>query len=172
MNKDAQKFCARLGQLRLARSIHESHWSDCYRFGAPERQQNFTSTSDNKGQRETERADLFDSTAADAVQVLVSMIMNGVTPSNAIWFKAVPDGVDDLSELTEGERWLEDVCQFIWRNIHAANFDSESFETVTDVAVAGWGFSIPILIVMLAVVMSLSLGIRGTVLLVQHVLMA
>ena len=139
MNKDAQKFCARLGQLRLARSIHESHWSDCYRFGAPERQQNFTSTSDNKGQRETERADLFDSTAADAVQVLVSMIMNGVTPSNAIWFKAVPDGVDDLSELTEGERWLEDVCQFIWRNIHAANFDSESFETVTDVAVAGWG---------------------------------
>lgn len=139
MNKDAQKFCARLGQLRLARAIHESHWSDCYRFGAPERQQNFTSMTENNGQREKERADLYDSTAADAVQVLVSMIMNGVTPANAIWFKAQPDGIDDLAELTEGERWLEDVCQFLWRNIHAANFDSESFETTTDIVTAGWG---------------------------------
>jgi len=67
------------------------------------------------------------------------MIMNGVTPANAIWFKAQPDGVDDLSVLTEGERWLEDAAQFMWRNIHAANFDSESFETVTDIVTAGWG---------------------------------
>lgn len=139
MNKDAQKFCRRLGQLRLERVMYESHWSECYKFGAPERQQNFSSTTDNKGQRENERADLYDSTAADSVQVLTSMIMSGVTPANAIWFKAQPDGIDDLSELTEGERWLEDVCQFIWRNIHAANFDSESYETVTDVVTAGWG---------------------------------
>ena len=139
MNKDAQKFCRRLGQLRLERAMYESHWSECYKFGAPERQQNFSSTTDNKGQRENERADLYDSTAADSVQVLTSMIMSGVTPANAIWFKAQPDGIDDLSELTEGERWLEDVCQFIWRNIHAANFDSESYETVTDVVTAGWG---------------------------------
>ncbi len=139
MNKDAHKFCRRLGQLRLERSIYESHWSECYKFGAPERQQNFSSTSDNKGQRDNERADLYESTAADSIQVLASMIMSGVTPANAIWFKAQPDGIDDLSELTEGERWLEDVCQFIWRNIHAANFDSESYETVTDIVTAGWG---------------------------------
>ncbi|ONN50967.1 phage head-tail adapter protein [Acinetobacter genomosp. 33YU] len=139
MDNGAQKFCRRLGQLRLERAIHESHWSECYKFGAPERQQNFSSTTDNKGQRENERADLYDSTAADSVQVLTSMIMSGVTPANSIWFKAQPDGIDNLSELTEGERWLEDVCQFIWRNIHAANFDSESFETVTDIVTAGWG---------------------------------
>ncbi|WP_284081656.1 portal protein [Acinetobacter nosocomialis] len=139
MDKGAQKFCRRLGQLRLERAIHESHWSECYKFGAPERQQNFSSTADNKGQRENDRADLYDSTAADSVQVLTSMIMSGVTPANSIWFKAQPDGIDNLAELTEGERWLEDVCQFIWRNIHAANFDSESFETVTDIVTAGWG---------------------------------
>mgnify|MGYP001609067035 FL=1 len=139
MNKDARKFVARLSQLKSARSQYESHWADCYKYGAPERQQNFSSSSDTKGQRETERADLYDSTAADALQVLVSMIMNGVTPANAIWFKAQPDGVDDISVLTEGERWLEDAAQFMWRNIHAANFDSESFETVTDIVTAGWG---------------------------------
>lgn len=139
MQKDARKFCARLSQLRSARAQYESHWAECYKYGAPERQQNFSSSSGTKSQRETERADLFDSTAADSLQVLVSMIMNGVTPANAIWFKAQPDGIDDLSVLTEGERWLEDVAQFMWRNIHAANFDSESFETVTDVVTAGWG---------------------------------
>ena len=138
MENDARKYCTRLGQLKAARAQYESHWAECYRFGAPERQQSFAG-SDVKNQRETERADLYDSTAADSVQVLVSMIMNGVTPANAIWFKAQPDGIDDLSEVTEGERWLEDVCQFMWRNIHAANFDSESFETMTDVVTAGWG---------------------------------
>ncbi|MFX9939076.1 portal protein, partial [Acinetobacter baumannii] len=84
------KFCRRLGQLRLERAIHESHWSESYKFGAPEPQQNFSSTADNKGQRENDRADLYDSTAADSVQVLTSMIMSGVTPANSIWFKAQP----------------------------------------------------------------------------------
>ncbi len=139
MNLDAQKYCARFGQLKMARAIHESHWADCYKYGAPERQQNFSSTQSNQSQRQDDRINLYDSTASDSIQVLVSMIMNGVTPSNAIWFKAQPDGIDDLSVLTEGERWLEDVCQFMWRNIHAANFDSESFETITDVVTAGWG---------------------------------
>ena len=139
MNLDAQKYCARFGQLKMARAIHESHWADCYKYGAPERQQNFSSTQSNQSQRQDDRINLYDSTASDSVQVLVSMIMNGVTPSNAIWFKAQPDGINDLSVLTEGERWLEDVCQFMWRNIHAANFDSESFETITDVVTAGWG---------------------------------
>lgn len=140
MMANAQQLCTRLDQLKAARVNYEAHWYECYRYGAPERQQCFSSNyvTDNKAQ-ERQRAELFDSTAADAVQVLVSMIMNGVTPSNAIWFKAQPDGIDDLTELTEGERWLEDVCQFMWRNIHAANFDSESYETITDVVTAGWG---------------------------------
>ena len=117
MQNDARKFCARLEHLKAARSQYESHWSECYKYGAPERQQSF-SGSDVKGQRENERVELYDSTAADSIQILVSMIMNGVTPANAVWFKAQPDGIDDLSEVTEGERWLEDVCQFMfskWR---------------------------------------------------------
>ena len=103
MENDARVYCARLDQLKSARSMFEAHWAECYRYGAPERQQSFSS-AEVKNQRETERADLYDSTAADSIQVLVSMIMNGVTPANSIWFKAQPDGIDDLAELTEGER--------------------------------------------------------------------
>lgn len=135
----AQQLCSRLGQMKLSRSIYESHWSDCYKYGAPERQQSFSTTQSQKSQREQERAELVDSTAAESIQLLVSMIMSGVTPANTIWFQATPDGMDDISHITDGERWLEEVCQFMWRNIHAANFDSEAFETITDVSVAGWG---------------------------------
>ena len=135
---NADQLCSRLSQLKSARSTHESHWRDCYQYGAPERQQAFGGGISGK-ERETQRADLFDSTASEAVQLLVASIMSGVTPSNALWFKAVPDGMDDVAEMTEGERWLESVCNFMWRNIHAANFDSEAPETVTDVTVAGWG---------------------------------
>ena len=43
------------------------------------------------------------------------MIMNGVTPANSIWFKAQPDGIDDLAELTEGEDsdiyWYEGLSE-------------------------------------------------------------
>lgn len=138
MNNLTVQMCQRHGQMKLQRSMHESHWRECYKFGAPERQQSFDG-GEIGSTRETERADLFDSTAAESVQLLVASIMSGVTPSNALWFKAVPDGVDDITEVTEGERWLEAVCQFMWRNIHAANFDSEAPETVTDVTVAGWG---------------------------------
>lgn len=136
-----EQLCNRLSQLKSVRSRHEHHWRECYKFGAPERQQSFSGANagEYSKERESQRADLFDSTAAGSVQLLVASIMSGVTPSNALWFEAVPNGVDDPSELDEGERWLEDVCNFIFRNIHAANFDSEAPETVTDVTVAGWG---------------------------------
>ncbi|WP_353170883.1 portal protein [Acinetobacter rudis] len=133
------QLCSRLSQLKSARSTYESHWRECYQFGAPERQQSFSGSAVMGKERETQRADLFDSTAAESVQLLVASIMSGVTPSNALWFEAVPDGIDDPTDLNDGERWLEDVCNFIFRNIHAANFDSEAPETVTDVTVAGWG---------------------------------
>ena len=135
---NAVQLCQRFTQLKTARAVHESHWRDCYKYGAPERQQSFDG-GEVVNTRETERAELYDSTASEAVQILVASIMSGVTPSNALWFKAVPDGMDDPSELTDGERWLEQVCNFMWRNIHASNFDSESPETITDVVVAGWG---------------------------------
>lgn len=135
---DATQLCKRLGELKTARAVHESHWSDCYRFGAPERQQSFGG-DDPRSKRQVERAELLDSTAAEAVQLLASSIVSGTTPANAQWFKAAPDGMDDAADLTDGERWLEQVCQFLWRNIHAGNFDNEAPDTVIDVTTIGHG---------------------------------
>ncbi|MGA4743443.1 portal protein [Acinetobacter junii] len=138
MSDQVAKLCKRLGELKAERSRFESQWTECYRYAAPERQQSFIG-DDVTESRKTQRAELLDSTLEEATQLLVSSIISGTTPANALWFKAVPDGVDDPSELTDGEQWLDVTAQFIWRNIHGANFDSEIFDLVTDCVVAGWG---------------------------------
>ncbi|MCH7307819.1 portal protein [Acinetobacter sp. NIPH 1852] len=138
MSETVARLCKRLSELKAERTRLESHWSECYRFAAPERQQSFIG-DDLTDTRKTQRAELLDSTLAEATQLLVSSIISGTTPANALWFKAVPDGVDDPAELTNGEKWLDEVCQFIWRNIHGANYDSEIFDLVLDCVVAGWG---------------------------------
>lgn len=134
----ANRICKRLGELRAERSKYESHWTECFKYGAPERQHCFSGDFDTDANNQKQRADLLDSTAADAVTQFVSNIISGTTPANAIWFNALPDGVDDPSVLTEGEQWLDFVCQFIWRNIHGANYDSVSSDLITDFICAGW----------------------------------
>ncbi|WP_284085114.1 portal protein [Acinetobacter haemolyticus] len=138
MSELVARLCKRLSELKSERTRLEPHWSECYRFAAPERQQSFIG-DDLTDTRKTQRAELLDSTLSEATQLLVSSIISGTTPANALWFKAVPDGVDDPAELTDGEKWLDEVCQFIWRNIHGANYDSEIFDLVLDCVVAGWG---------------------------------
>lgn len=133
---DIAAVVRRLSALKTERQRHEQHWSDCYRYGCPERAQGFSGSDVDRKQA---RADLYDSTASGSVQLLVSSIMSGTTPPSSVWFKAVPAGHDD-DETTDngGERWLESATHFIWRNIHASNFDSEAFEATTDGVVAGW----------------------------------
>jgi hypothetical protein len=138
MNDLANRICKRLGELRAERAKYEPHWTECYKYGAPERQQSFSGGGGLAGIREKQRADLLDSTASEAVLKIVATLIAGTTPANAQWFKAVPDGVDDPAVLTDGEHWLEQVCQFIFRNIHGANFDSENFDQMVDFVVAGW----------------------------------
>lgn len=139
MSGRASQICKRLGELRAERAKYEAHWTECYKYGAPERQQCFSGSSGTEGTREKQRADLLDSTAAESILIFVSNLIAGTTPANAIWFKAVPDGMDDQAELTPGEHWLEQVAQFLFRNIHGANFDSEIYDMIIDFAVAGWG---------------------------------
>lgn len=134
---DIAKTCIqRLQEMKAERQCFEQEWRECYEMAAPERLPDFDGVKEDT---KRVRAKLFDTTGADATQVLASSIVSGTTPANAIWFKAVPDGVDDQGEITEGERWLDNACRTMWRNIHGSNFDSEIPDTVLDSIVAGWG---------------------------------
>lgn len=135
----AALLCKRLGELKALRSPFEAHWGECYKYGAPERQQAFNGESGTFHTAKNDRVKLIDSTASEAIlNSMVPSLISGTTPANAIWFKAVPDGMDDPTVLTGGEQWLEQSCQFVWRNIHGANFDSEVIDYFTDWSVAGW----------------------------------
>ncbi|WP_191112926.1 portal protein [Acinetobacter lwoffii] len=137
---NAQQILRRLSQLKSDRIKHENHWKDCYKYCSPERQQSFQAVSATALQQERKqaRSDLFDTTAVEGIQLLVSSIVSGTTSPVSLWFKSIPSGVDTPSKLTLGEQWLNLVDNFIFRNIHSSNFDSEVTDFLTDLVVAGW----------------------------------
>lgn len=137
---NAPQLIKRLSQLKSERIKHESHWKDCYKYGNPERQQSWTDVSQTslETERSTARKELYDSTAVEAINLLVSSIISGTTNPTTKWFKAIPSGLDTPNNMTQGEQWLDLVSDFMFRNIHSSNFDSEISDYITDLVVAGW----------------------------------
>ncbi|MEB6558762.1 portal protein [Acinetobacter baumannii] len=137
---NAQQILKRLSQLKSERIKHETTWKDCYTYCAPERQQSFQDVSATglEQERKQARNELYDTTACEGIQLLTSSVYSGTTSPVSLWFKSVPSGIDTPSQLTEGEQWLETVDNFIFRNIHSSNFDSEIVDFLTDLIVAGW----------------------------------
>ena len=137
---NAQQILKRLSQLKSERIKHEATWKDCYKYCAPERQQSFQDVAATglETERKTARNELYDTTACEGIQLLTSSVYSGTTSPVSVWFKSVPSGLDTPSTLTEGEQWLETVDQFIFRNVHSSNFDSEIVDFLTDLIVAGW----------------------------------
>lgn len=137
---NAQQILKRLSQLKAERIKHEPHWKDCFKYGSPERQQAWSDPTQSslETDRTIARKDLYDTTAVEAINLLVSSIISGTTNPTTQWFKAIPGGLDTPHTLTEGEQWLDLVSEFMFRNIHSSNFDSEISDYITDLCVAGW----------------------------------
>lgn len=133
MNDTADKIVKRLAALKSLRRPHEQVWRDCFDHTYPLRGSGFTSDVIDAQEGQSKRANLLDSTATDAVRILASSIMSGLTPANSRWF-----GLDVGNESEDERRWLDMAAQTLWENIHMANFDAAAFEAVLDVVVAGW----------------------------------
>lgn len=118
--------------LRALRQPHEAEWVDCYRYTYPDRatglegRDSATINSSNKGAL----AEIYDDTAKDAARILASSFASGLTPANSLWFGLDTGG----TESDEESRWLSDAAQFIFDNIHGANFDAAAFECHLDMA--------------------------------------
>lgn len=133
MSETADKIVKRLAALKSLRWPHEEVWRECFDHTYPLRGSGFSSDVIDAQQGQTKRANLLDATATDAVRILASAIMSGLTPANSRWFQL------DVGQESEDERrWLDDSAQVLWENIHMANFDAAAFEAVVDVVCAGW----------------------------------
>lgn len=123
----------RLSTLKSLRTPHVSVWEDCFKYSYPIRSNGFHGELTTADDAKSKRADLTDSTTTESVRILVSHIIEGLTPANSLWFN-----LDVGKESDEEKRWLYDSAKFIWENIHSSNFDGESFEALIDAICGGW----------------------------------
>ena len=141
MNAQATALLKRLSQLKAERLPFENSWKQAYKYGCPERQQSFQDSTNSglEQERKQARVELFDSTASESIQLLTSSIYSGTTNPTSKWFQALPSGLGSPIQLTEGEKWLEEVTDFMFRNIHSSNFDSIASDFLSDLVVARMG---------------------------------
>ncbi|WP_025859052.1 portal protein [Pseudomonas sp. CHM02] len=130
---NASQICKTLSTLKSLRSPHEQTWRDCYDHSYPVRGSGFSGESITATEAQTRKARMIDGTTTDAVRILSSAIMSGVTPANSVWF-----ALDVGQESDEERRWMDSSAKILWENIHAANFDAAGFEAMIDIVCAGW----------------------------------
>lgn len=123
----------RLASLATERDQHVDVWRRCYQYTYPLRASGFFGETLSAQDGLTKQGELNDSTATESVRVLVSHMMEGMTPSSALWF-----GLDVGEESDEEKRWLAAAAKIIWSNITVSNFDSVAFEGLIDAVCAGW----------------------------------
>jgi Bacteriophage head to tail connecting protein len=129
----ADKIIRRAAAMRPERARHENVWRRCFDMTYPERADGLNGDQIDGQSAQNKKAEIMDSTAADATRLLASSIMSGMTPANSVWF-----ALDAGEETDEERRWLDEVAKFLWESIHAANYDAAKFECVVDSVCAGW----------------------------------
>ena len=133
MSDTGQRIKRRLESMRSERVRHETVWQDCFRYTFPLRGQGFGSEVIDSTTAQERKADAMDSTATDALRILASSIMAGLTPANARWFSLEVAGASDAEKV-----WLDEAADTIWTAIHTSNFDAAGYEGCVDLGAAGW----------------------------------
>ncbi len=113
------------------RSQFQSIFDDCYDLALPRRM----SISDTTvGQARNER--IFDETAVSGTQEFASKLQAGLVPSFSSWAE-LRAGMEfpDRRERDRINRELSPVTQFVFENIHASNFSSQTHESFLDLAI-------------------------------------
>jgi len=129
-----KEFISRAYRLAKAeRQKHESEMSEAYLYTKPNRDI-YKSESDT-----VDRRKIFDSTAPDGVQNLVSTILNLLIPQNQQW--ATLSVREDLKERVamDIKMQLDMANRTVFKTLRDSNFYLASSEALTDAVVAGVG---------------------------------
>ena len=118
---------------KAARETHEDEISEAYKFTRPNR--------DIWRNREshTDRTKIYDSTAPDSVQNLVSTILNLLIPQNQQW--ATLSVREDVKEevASDIKRLLDKANRTVFKTIRDSNFYIAASESLTDAIISGCG---------------------------------
>tara|TARA_B110000503_G_C7114432_1_gene399663 strand:- start:154 stop:1665 length:1512 start_codon:yes stop_codon:yes gene_type:complete len=118
---------------KAAREKHEDEISEAYKYTRPNRD-----IWRNK-ESHTDRTKIFDSTAPDSVQNLVSTILNLLIPQNQQW--ATLGVREDVKEeiASDVKRLLDRANRTVFKTIRDSNFYIAASESLTDAVVSGCG---------------------------------
>lgn len=121
--------------LFRSRSRWEPVWDIAYRYIVPERAPIVRTSDDGAPQDE-----VFDSTAIDAAEKLVNLLVSGMIPAWGRWFRLTPGAAlsspDDAAAVRPALRMAEDA---ILSALSASNFYQEAQPALLDRVVGGTG---------------------------------
>lgn len=134
---DVIKDCERLSN---ARGNWDSHWTEIAERMIPSHSRLFQSAGPNRTQGEKRNEQLFDSTAAIALNRFASILDSLLTPRNQTWHRLM---VSDrsLARNREVTLWFEEVNRLLFKYRYApkANFASQNQMTFKSVGAFGTG---------------------------------
>lgn len=129
----AEYLKRRHSAMTAEKQLHEQVWKDCYDLTLPERANGLMSEIISATDAQQRKAVIFDSTAPDSCGVGSASVMGTMVPSSVQWFDL------DIGQTTDEEKqFLDLMAKFIWRNLHASNFDAEAMDAMLDSMIAGW----------------------------------
>jgi len=129
----AENIKRRHSAMVAEKQRHEQVWKDCYDMTMPARAHGLMSEVISATDAQQRKAVIYDSTAADSCKVGSASVMGTMVPSSVQWFDL------DVGQTTDEEsQFLDEFAKFMWRNIHASNFDGEAMDAMLDSFVAGW----------------------------------
>lgn len=118
---------------KAAREKHEDEISEAYKFTRPNRD------IWRNREAQTDRTKIYDSTAPDSVQNLVSTILNLLIPQNQQW--ATLSVREDVKEevASDLKRLLDKANRTVFKTIRDSNFYIAASESLTDAIISGVG---------------------------------
>lgn len=131
-----------MSSLKTDRDQFINIWSDAYRITFPSRGQGFINPNSPSGlnrakNAQDDAAERYDSTLADANELLASSLISGLTPSNSNWLQFGIDNDVEIQLSDETKSWMQNAAKVVQRRIHNSNYDADGFDVILDVCVGG-----------------------------------
>lgn len=132
MQKTAEKIVERLASLKSERTSLETVWKECFDYTYPIRASGLLGNVYNAEQAKSKVAELLTTEGTRGARTIASIIVGGMTPSNAKWFDLTLDDAE-----TEENEALTVASDVIFKKIHSSNYDSEAVESMLDNVICG-----------------------------------
>lgn len=123
------------------RQLIESYWIEAFEFSYPVRGEAFANKNGDPNSMamtaKRKQSKIYDSTATDAVRLLASSLLSGLTPSHSQWFSLDIPNVPDNQIPRDAKQWLQQSAETLFAAIHSSNYNSEAFELFIDLTIGG-----------------------------------